>query len=148
MYLHQKDKAPIALDGLYDLLDRVGGAKGTVLFFYPKNLTQGCNTESAQFGALHGDFVAHGFGIAGISVGDKFDKMLQKHDLPYPLVQDDGTLCADFGVWQAKQNFGKQYMGIVRQTFVLDSQGDIIHHFAKVKADGHAIQVLHFISGI
>ncbi|MBF0175587.1 MAG: peroxiredoxin [Magnetococcales bacterium] len=126
---------------LYGLL----GAKGGVIYFYPKDNTPGCTLEAQDFQAHGGDFQAMGYAIVGISKDSvpSHEKFCAKYQLGFTLLSDqDGRLCEGFGVWQEKKNYGKTYMGIVRATFVVDAHGLIQQVYPKVKTKGHAEQVL------
>ena len=119
-----------------------------VLFFYPRDDTPGCTTESIAFSAKIEAFVAKGakvFGISkdGISSNVKFTT---KHNLKVPLLSDEkGSVCEDYGVWKEKNMYGKKYMGIERTTYLIDGNGHIAMVWQKVKVAGHAEEVLALI---
>jgi thioredoxin-dependent peroxiredoxin len=114
--------------------------KTVVLYFYPKADTPGCTTESCDFRDNVSKFKKKGVAVIGISP-DKVDKQAKfkaKYDLTFPLLADvDHKVAEDYGVWQLKKNYGKEYMGIVRSTFVIDKDGKIAKVFSKVKVAGH-----------
>jgi len=114
--------------------------KTVVLYFYPKADTPGCTAESCDFRDNISRFKKKGVEVIGISP-DKVEKQAKfkaKYDLTFPLLADvDHKVAEDYGVWQLKKNYGKEYMGIVRSTFVIDKEGKIAKIFPKVKVDGH-----------
>lgn len=116
-----------------------------VLYFYPKDDTPGCTTEACQFRDQHGDVEAHGAAVLGVSPDDEAShgKFAAKFDLPFALLADaDAAVCRQYGVWQEKNLYGKKRMGVVRTTYLIDPRGKVAHRWDKVKADGHAAEVL------
>ena len=119
-----------------------------VIFFYPKDNTPGCTTESQQFRDLYADFKKARCEVVGISRDSlkSHENFKRKFSLPYALLSDsDEKICAQFGVMKLKNMYGKQVRGIERSTFVLDSTGKICKEWRGLKADGHAQQVLDFV---
>ena len=119
-----------------------------VIFFYPKDNTPGCTTESQQFRDLYADFKKARCEVVGISRDSlkSHENFKRKFSLPYALLSDsDEKVCAQFGVMKLKNMYGKQVRGIERSTFVLDSTGKICKEWRGLKADGHAQQVLDFV---
>jgi peroxiredoxin Q/BCP len=119
--------------------------KKVVLYFYPKDDTPGCTTESCEFRDAYDQFEAKDAVILGVSPDSvkSHDKFKQKFDLPFVLVSDEDHKIAEaYGVWQEKSMYGRKYMGIVRSTFVIDEKGKIAAIYDKVKVNGHAIDVL------
>lgn len=117
----------------------------TVLYFYPKDATPGCTTESQDFSALHGDFLARNCQIFGISRDSlkSHENFKAKHAMPFELIADpDETVCELFGVMQLKNMYGKQVRGIERSTFLVNPEGQLIAQWRKVKVPGHAATVL------
>ena len=122
-----------------------------VLFFYPKDDTPGCTTEAKDFSALAGDFAAAGADIVGVSrdTTAKHGKFVAKHDLTIPLASDeDGAVCEAFGTWIEKSLYGRQYMGIDRATFLIDTGGVIRRIWRKVKVKGHGEAVLEAVKAL
>lgn len=122
--------------------------KKVVLYFYPKDMTPGCTTESKEFAENAKAFEAAGCVIVGASKDSvkRHDKFVEKLDLPFLLVSDEeGTLCEDYGVWQKKKLYGKEFMGIVRTTFLIDEAGKIAHVWNKVRVKGHVDAVLETV---
>lgn len=116
-----------------------------VLFFYPKDNTPGCTTESLDFTALNPAFEAAGVKVFGISKDSlkKHENFTAKHDLGVPLLSDaDSDVCEKFDVWKEKQMYGKTFWGIERSTFLIDADGAIAREWRKVKVPGHAAEVL------
>lgn len=117
-----------------------------VLFFYPKDNTPGCTTEAKDFSALKSDFDAAGTVLLGVSKDSakKHLNFIAKHDLTVPLATDaeEGGLSDALGIWTEKQMYGKTYLGMVRTTYLVDSDGKIARAWDKVKVKGHAEEVL------
>ncbi|QKQ24122.1 peroxiredoxin [Candidatus Ruthia endofausta] len=121
--------------------------RNIVLYFYPKDATPGCTTEGQDFRNNHQAFVDANTVIYGVSKDDliKHEKFKAKQKFPFELIADvDGTLCEFFNVWQLKKFMGREYMGIVRSTFLIDVDGNILKHWDKVKVKGHAETVLAY----
>lgn len=119
-----------------------------VIFFYPKDDTPGCTSESQQFRDLYPEFLQTGCEIVGISRDNlkSHDKFREKYGLPYDLLSDsDEAVCELFGVMKMKNMYGKQVRGIERSTFVLDRDGKVYKAWRGVKVPGHAEEVLAFI---
>ena len=120
--------------------------KPLVMFFYPKDDTPGCTTESKDFTALIDEFDAAGIALLGVSKDPpaKHRKFAAKHDLTVPLAsdaQEDGIAEA-LGIWVEKNMYGRKYMGMERTTYLVDAQGTIARVWRKVKVKGHAAEVL------
>lgn len=117
-----------------------------VLFFYPKDDTPGCTTENKDFSALADDFSRANTALLGVSKDTpaKHARFIARHDLTAPLASDaeqDGLSDA-LGVWAEKQNYGRTYMGMVRTTYLVGTDGRIARVWDKVKVKGHAAEVL------
>lgn len=142
------------------LLPATGGAtfqlhatrgKSLVIFFYPKDNTPGCITESQQFRDLYDEFKKAHCTVVGISRDSMIshEKFKAAYNLPYALLSDcDEKVCEQFGVMKLKNNFGKQVRGIERSTFVLNTENILTKEWRGLKADGHAQQVLDFVRTI
>ena len=117
-----------------------------VLFFYPKDDTPGCTTENKDFSALADEFAQAGTALLGISKDPpaRHQKFIAKHDLSAPLASDaeTGGLSDALGIWAEKQNYGRTYMGMVRTTLLVGTDGRIAQVWDKVKVKGHAEAVL------
>ncbi len=119
--------------------------KKHVIYFYPKDFTPGCTTEADEFSKEYKKFKKDGIEILGISKDDvdSHKKFCEKMKIPYILLSDTETKVAkQFGVWGKKKFMGKEYMGVIRSTFLVDEKGKIFKAYPKVKAAGHAKQVL------
>lgn len=116
-----------------------------VLYFYPRDDTPGCTTESCGFRDMMPHFSKLNCTVLGVSKDSvaSHQKFKQKHGLNFPLISDaHGTLCEDFGVWVEKNMYGKKYMGIERSTFLIDGKGVVRGVWRKVKVPGHVDEVL------
>jgi peroxiredoxin Q/BCP len=130
------------------MLSQFKGTNHVVLYFYPKDDTPGCTVEANEFTALAPEFAAAGAVVLGVSKdsGEKHRKFIAKHDLKVNLLADtSGDVCEKYGTWGERQFMGKKYMGIGRSTFVIDKNGILVVVNYKVKAKGHAQQMLDFI---
>ena len=115
-----------------------------VLYFYPKDSTPGCTTEAQEFSALLPQFQAAGYTVAGISRDSvkSHHNFVCKYALNVALLADtDEAVCRQFDVIKEKNMYGKKVKGIERSTFIFH-QGQLIKEYRKVKAAGHAEQVL------
>lgn len=118
--------------------------KKAIIYFYPKAFTPGCTTESCDFRDNYRGFQKAGYEIIGVSPDpiEKLDAFRAEHDLPFPLLSDtDHAMAEAFGAWGVKKNYGKEYLGIIRSTFVVDEKGRIEHAWYNVRAKGHADRV-------
>lgn len=125
--------------------------KYVVLYFYPKDMTPGCTTEACDFRDNHESFNNLDAVILGVSPDpvDRHEKFINKHDLPFELLADeDHQLAEDFGVWKLKKNFGKEYMGIERSTFVIDKEGKLMKEWRKVRVKGHVEEALNYLKEV
>ena len=120
---------------LKDLL----GAK-LIVFFYPAAMTPGCTGEACDFRDDYSAFTEAGYRIVGISpdAAERNEAFRQKHDLPFTLLSDPNHVVASaFGAWGMKKNYGREYEGLIRSTFVIDADGTILREFRNVRAKGH-----------
>ena len=127
------------------------GKASVVLYFYPKDDTPGCTTESCGFRDLLPEFEAAGSAVLGISPDDQAShvKFAEKHALPFPLLADtDHAVAEAYGAWKEKNNYGKKYMGIERTTFVIDKEGKVAKIYPRVKVEEHVAKVLEFVKGL
>lgn len=119
--------------------------KNVVLYFYPKDDTPGCTIEANDFTKLEKDFTRNDTIILGVSKDNikSHGKFREKHCLSFPLGYDEtGSVCEAYGAWVEKSMYGKKYMGIQRDTFLIGKDGKIAAIWRKVKVDGHAQEVL------
>jgi peroxiredoxin Q/BCP len=128
-----------------------GQGRNIVLYFYPKDDTPGCTIEGNDFTRLNNSFIENNTVVYGVSRDSiaSHEKFKQKFNYTIDLISDeDESLCNQFDVIKLKKLYGKEYMGIVRSTFVINPNGEILKQWDKVKVDGHAEEVLEFIRGL
>jgi peroxiredoxin Q/BCP len=131
------------------LSDYIG--KYVVLYFYPRDNTSGCTTQSKEFSAAMPTLSTLNTVVLGISTDSvkSHDNFVAKQDLTIPLLSDeDNSICEEFGVWVEKNMYGKKFMGIVRSTFLIDPNGVLIHEWRKVKVVGHVDAVVEHIQAL
>jgi peroxiredoxin Q/BCP len=119
-----------------------------VLYFYPKDDTPGCTTEACAFRDDYSAYVTADVVILGVSPDSakSHDKFKTKFSLPFPLLADkDHIICEKYGVWGLKKNYGHEYEGVYRTTFLIDANGRIIKVFENVKPSDHSAEVLSAI---
>ncbi len=125
--------------------------KNIVLYFYPKDDTPGCTSEACSFRDANHEMQKRGVVVLGVST-DKIpshQKFADKYGLPFPLLADtDTTVSQLYGVWKEKNYAGKTYMGINRETFLIDKEGIVRKVWPKVKAAEHAQEVLEAIESL
>ena len=138
---------PITGGGTLRLSENRGN--NVILYFYPKDDTPGCTTEACNFRDnldLLNETGALVYGISPDTV-KSHDKFINKFDLNFPLLADEGAAVAKlYGVWKEKNMYGRKYMGIERTTFLIDSEGNISKIWRKVKPAGHAEAILKLLS--
>lgn len=125
--------------------------KNVVLYFYPKDSTPGCTTESMGFRDAYADFEKANTVIFGISRDSlkSHDKFKANLELPFELICDaDELLCQQFDVIKQKMMYGKQVRGIERSTFVINAQGELVYEWRKVKVDNHVREVLAMVQSL
>ena len=138
--------AAMTSDKTFELSGRP--ARFTVLYFYPKDNTPGCTTESIAFRELHAQFQAAGTDVYGISRDSlrSHEGFKSKLGLPFELISDpDEAVCTQFGVMKMKNMYGKQVRGVERSTFVIDAEGRLMKEWRGVKVPNHAEDVLDYI---
>lgn len=119
--------------------------KVVVLYFYPRDNTPGCTTQSQNFRDAHAAFTRAGAVVIGVSRDSlaSHEGFCAKHDLPFTLISDpDETLCEAFGVMKMKNMYGKQVRGIERSTFLIDREGRLVRAWRGVKVPSHVDEVL------
>jgi peroxiredoxin Q/BCP len=130
----------------------LGGFAGgsLVIFFYPKAMTPGCTTEACDFRDRADRLYSAGFAVVGVSpdpVGRLAD-FKRKESLNYPLLSDEGHRVAGlYGAWGTKKNYGREYEGLVRSTFVVGPDGTLSHIYRNVRAKGHVARVTRDLLG-
>lgn len=152
--LEEGGKAPdfkLKTDGGGEIsLARLKG-KTAIVYFYPKDDTPGCTTEAMAFSALKPQFDKCGAVLIGVSKDSvqRHDNFKKKYDLKIQLASDEeGQMVSGYGVWVKKINYGREYMGIERSTFLIDPKGVIRKIWRKVKVKGHAEQVLEAVRSL
>jgi peroxiredoxin Q/BCP len=121
------------------------------LYFYPKDDTPGCTTESCAFQSLLPKFKKMKADVLGVSILDEKSKakFAAKHGLTFPLLADaDHAVAEKYGVWQEKMRYGRKYMGIVRTTYLIGADGKVAQRWDKVKVEGHAEEVAAAVLGL
>ena len=131
---------------LYDLLD-----KKLILYFYPKDMTPGCTTESIEFNDNLSKIKKLGAQVVGVS-RDKIishEKFIDKYNFQFPLISDpEEKLCKSFDVIKEKSLYGRKYMGVDRSTFIINVDGKVLHAWRGVKVKGHVDEVLEILKGL
>jgi len=135
-----------------EICSRDLSGKWIVLYFYPKDLTPGCTNQACDFTSAEAEFDDLDAIILGVSPDDteKHRKFIEKKDLTITLLSDtQKKMCEDYGVWQLKKFMGKEYMGVVRTTFIINPEGKIAAIWDKVNVrkkktvKGEKIEILH-----
>ena len=135
-----------------EICSRDLSGKWIVLYFYPKDLTPGCTNQACDFTSAEAEFDDLDAIILGVSPDDteKHRKFIEKKDLTITLLADtQKKMCEDYGVWQLKKFMGKEYMGVVRTTFIINPEGKIAAIWDKVNVrkkktvKGEKIEILH-----
>ena len=133
----------------FTLKDNVG--KYVVLYFYPKDDTPGCTLETNDFNKLLTKFKKLNCEVYGISKDSlkSHDKFRDKYKIKFDLLADEELkVLKKYKVWQKKKFMGKEFMGIVRTTYLLDKKGQILKVWNNVKAKDHALEVLETLKSI
>ncbi len=124
--------------------------KTLILYFFPKADTPGCTCEANEFRDSKKELEKVGASVLGVS-GDSVEdlkKFYDKYSLNFPLAGDTShSMLEAYGVWQEKTTYGVKKMGIVRTTYVIGPDGKVKHVYPKVKAEGHAAEVLAVLKG-
>ncbi|MBF0237584.1 MAG: thioredoxin-dependent thiol peroxidase [SAR324 cluster bacterium] len=147
--LKSGDTAPLHIqvtdqNGTPVTLQQFAGNK-VIVYFYPKDDTPGCTKEACGIRDDWTEFSKLGVTVLGVSPDREaaHQKFIEKYQLPFTLLCDpDHQLAEAFGAWGEKKNYGKTYMGLIRSTFILNAQGLVSKVFPRVKAEGHAQQLL------
>ena len=118
--------------------------KWVILYFYPKDNTPGCSTEACDFTSAMDDFEDLDAVILGVSPDSpkKHRNFIEKKELQITLLSDENkAVCESYGVWQLKKMCGREYMGVVRTTYIIDPNGKVAYRFDKVRVKGHVQKV-------
>lgn len=116
-----------------------------LLYFYPKDDTEGCTIEACSFRDRLNELKEKNVQVLGVSADDtaSHKKFAEKYQLNFPLLADTNKkIIESYGVWREKENFGKKYMGIVRESFLINPEGIIIKHYENVKPETHVDDVI------
>ena len=116
-----------------------------LLYFYPKDMTPGCTEEACSFRDHLNELKTHGVQVLGVSADSvkSHKKFVEKHDLNFPLLADtEKEIVKKYGILVEKSMFGKKYMGIQRDSFLIGKDGTILKHYEKVKPSEHVADVL------
>lgn len=119
--------------------------KRTIIYFYPKDNTNGCTAEACNLRDNHAALVAQGYNVIGVSKDSAAShrKFADKYDLPFTLLSDTSTqMLQAFGAWGEKKMYGKTVMGTIRRTFIFDENGVLERIIEKVDTKNHASQIL------
>jgi thioredoxin-dependent peroxiredoxin len=133
----------------HTLADYAG--RPVVLYFYPKDDTPGCTTETCDFQARLPKLKTSKAAVFGMSILDEKSKakFATKHGITFPLLADaDHAVAEKYGVWQEKSRYGRKYMGIVRTTYLIGADGKVAQRWDNVKVDGHADAVLEAVNAL
>ena len=152
MQLEVGQKAPafsaVDQNGITRSSDEFSGSK-LVVYFYPRAFTPGCTTESCDFRDRHDVLSERGYTILGVSpdTPDKLAEFRKEYELPFDLLSDpDHSMSKAFGAYGLKKNYGKEYEGIIRSTFLIDDAGVVEEAMYNVRAKGHAERVTSGLS--
>ncbi len=121
-----------------------------ILYFYPKDDTPGCTTESCNLRDNYRELIKKGFEVIGVSADSEksHQRFIDKYDLPFNLVSDTGReILKAYGAWGLKKLYGKVYEGILRKTFIIDEEGVILKIINKVDTKNHTDQILDALEG-
>ncbi len=116
-----------------------------VLYFYPKDSTPGCTAEACDLRDNYQRFLSLGYEVLGVSKDSaaSHQKFIAKYELPFHLISDpDCTILKDYEAWGVKKMYGKETVGTIRTTYVIDADGVIIDAIAKVNTKNHSAQLL------
>lgn len=134
--LPDQDGTPVSLKSF--------AGRHLVIFFYPKAMTPGCTIEACDFRDSYEDLMAAGYSVIGISPDppEVNARFREREQLPYPLLSDTNHTAAEaYGAWGSKKNYGREYEGLIRSTFVVGPDLSILREFKNVRAKGHVERV-------
>jgi peroxiredoxin Q/BCP len=123
--------------------------KKLAMYFYPRAFTPGCTTEACDFRDRYELFVDSGVQILGISPDEpeKLSKFKEEHGLPFDLLSDpEHEIATAYGAYGLKKNYGKEYMGIIRSTLLIDETGIVEEAYYNVRAKGHAERIAKVVT--
>ncbi len=129
--------------------DYIEKDRSVILYFYPRDSTPGCTKQACDFRDNMARLKSEGYEVLGVSKDSEksHQKFISKQDLNFPLLLDtEGALHDQFGTWRMKKNYGREYMGCVRSTFVIGPDGTIEWCRYNVRAKGHVEMLLRELS--
>ena len=129
-------------------LEQFKGDKNIVVNFYPKAMTPGCTVQACGIRDTNAEFTALDTVVIGVSPDsvDRLVKFEDKQELNFMLLSDeDHSVIDSFGAWDLKKFMGREFMGVLRSTFIIDKQGAIVHVMAKVKTKSHHEDTLQWV---
>lgn len=124
--------------------------RSLIIFFYPKAMTPGCTTEACDFRDNHQRLLDAGYEIVGISPDEpeRNEQFREKEGLTFPLLSDPAHRVAEaFGAWGIKKNYGREYEGLIRSTYVIGPTGEVDAEYRNVKASGHVSRLTKDLLG-
>lgn len=119
--------------------------KKLALYFYPKDSTPGCTAEACDLRDNYQRFLSLGYEVLGVSKDSaaSHQRFIAKYELPFHLIADtDTTILQAYEAWGVKKNYGKESMGTIRTTYIIDEQGIIVDAIGKVDTKNHTAQIL------
>lgn len=142
------DRAPV-----FELIDDAGNkvvlddfkGKNLIVYFYPKAMTPGCTTEACDFRDRSDRLQEAGYAVVGISPDpvSRLAKFKEKEHLSFPLLSDEDHAVAEaYGAWGTKKNYGREYEGLIRSTFVIGPEGKLERAYRNVRAKGHVERLI------
>lgn len=137
---------PATSETTFNLSDHLG--KNIIIYFYPKDSTPGCTTQGVEFRDNYEAFKAMNIEIFGVSRDSikSHEKFKEKFTFPFELISDtEEDACTLFDVMKMKNMYGKQVRGVERSTFIIDTNGVLVHEWRKVRVKGHVDAVLQFM---
>ena len=129
----------------HDLDEIMASGKSTILYFYPKDSTPGCTVQACDFRDDMARLTSEGYQVFGVSKDSvkSHENFIDKQDINFPLLMDeDGSIHEAFGTWRTKMNYGREYMGCARSTFVIGADGKLVFARYNVKAKGHVAMLM------
>ncbi len=139
----------VVKNGQVRLTDLKG--RTVILYFYPKDDTPGCTREACSFRDANRVMQQRGIVVLGVSTDSvaSHQKFANKYSLPFPLLADTNTTVSQlYGVWKEKNLYGKKFMGVNRETFLIDKDGIVRKIWHKVKPDEHTNEVLETVEAL
>lgn len=125
--------------------------KMVLVYFYPKDMTSGCTTEACTLRDKMNDLKALNVVVLGVSKDsvESHKKFKEKERLNFALLSDPNlTMCEAYGVWKEKSMYGRTFLGISRESFLIDGDGVVVKHYAKVKPATHAQEVIDDVKAL